>query len=196
MGDIVKVNHVIAARHGGPEMASQFGDPHPVGREASLQARRMASVDLAVLPVAKSVHRVRRLLGHALRAVQPVDDLAWQRLVVALPGGEVVVVVVKRDVEALVIGRHPRYVVQERVEVPGLGEVGVPRGVGGRLDAVEEFGASGAAVLRLQAVDIYGLRFIIPSVKPLVLDGGERKGNGCVGKEGSRERKQNIKSFT
>lgn len=117
----------------------------------------MIAVDLTVLPVTETVDGVSHLLGDTGGAVDAVDELAREGLVVTLPGRQVVIVVVEGLVEALVIRRDARDVVECLEELLRLVQVALPLRVGARLDSVEEVGADFAAVLRLQAVDVGSL---------------------------------------
>lgn len=67
----------------------------------------------------------------------------------ALPGGEVVIVMVEGLVESLIIGRDTGYVVKGLEELLCLVQVSLPLGVGARLDDAEEVRSNLAAVLRL-----------------------------------------------
>lgn len=157
VSDVVEVNDVALASNDVADVASQLEHPDAEGTGAGRERVGVVAVDLAVLPVTETVDGLGLLLGHAGGRVLAVDELAGQRLVVALTGAEVVVVVVKRSVEAAVAGRDTGDVVEGSVQRSGASEVLLPGGVAARLDRVEEVVGVVAAVLGLEAVDAVAL---------------------------------------
>ena len=97
--------------------------------------------------MAETVDVICYFLGNASGGVGTVDDLAWEGFGMALPSGEVVIIVIKRHVESIVIGGDTRDVVQNRIEGFSGGQMRCP--VISGFDAVEKVGACWTAVLRL-----------------------------------------------
>ena len=138
MGHVVEVNDVLLAVDELPDVGDELSRPDAVRGAASREGRGRVAVDLAILPVPQTIDGIGHLLRDAGRAVGAVDELAWQGFVVALTGGQVVVVVVKGCVEPTIVGRDAGDVVEGLEELLSLVQMSLPLGVSARLNGVEE----------------------------------------------------------
>jgi hypothetical protein len=136
--DIVSINHVAGPVNEVPDVGSEFANPDAVAGGAGCETAGVVAVDVRILVLSEAVHFVGDGLVDAGCGVDAVHELAGEGFAVALPGREVVVVVVETFVETSVCGRNSRDVIQGRIQGFGSCEMSGP--VGARLYAVEQVG--------------------------------------------------------
>ena len=102
MGNVVAVDDIALTCDEVSDVGGEFTNPDTVASCGSTQTSRIITVDVRVFIIAKSVHFIRLGLSNASCGVGPVDELAWERLSMALSGGEVVIIVIEARVESTV----------------------------------------------------------------------------------------------
>lgn len=136
--NVVVIDVFALAGNNVAEMSGEFADPNTNRSCTGGQGEGSVSVDVAVLPVTPAIYCICKLLRHACGAVFAVYKLARQRLFVAFSCREIVIIMVKRSMEAAVVFRNSRNVVECAVQVPCAIKVCLPISIRARFDLVKE----------------------------------------------------------
>ena len=151
--NVVEVNGIALSSHGLTQMRSELADPDAESGRSCPQRRRMIAVYLAILPLTQTIDLIGQILSDTSRTVYAVHDLARERLVMALAGREIVIVVVKRVMETSIVRMDTRDVVKAAEQCGRSVEVLLPGGIRTGLDRVEQLRAGRTAVLRFKTVN-------------------------------------------